>query len=712
MTTSELLTYIKKQIKNNISKELIVSKLLSAGWYQEDIDEGFLSIELENKLEGNIENAQVESIETGLQENLTKQEDRYREPLIEKDVFELKKENTNIEVSSIKNDNIGHADIVPKVWTPRSVPVSVVAKPSLGDPSVISEIKIEKEVEKQIEEKKELTQTKEELIPTLMPKTSIPTQPSTANPAGGDYLTNKGNYIPVNETSKNYSVRDLPKMAMLSSYERDLKSVNQQEVVATSYKKHINPIKWIILLASISFVAGVAWYFASGYINLDKFKFSFIKKDPKVLLLNHSEILSSLKSYKTETSIEINSPSFANISAGLVGGEAITSLDKDFVSISSLGVVNKNENSFLSSSLLEIKSSLLDNNITTDIKNNDSDLFISLPNLSNILGENAPESITIKINENESDIVSSLFPSGIGTQLKKINLYKFLSGGMSSYVNNDIITSYNTLIDSMEIMEKGQENIKGIDTYHYQINTERQSMKMFLTAISNNFTNNLSEEDMNQLNQILGSTTVKSFDVWIGKDNGNIYQYNIVLDIPLSKIIGFEDKSIGDNKISIDWKTTYYDFDIQNEIFIPDRFISVTDFEKNIQNMRIKNSVSSFKQLATNLFNIEGVYGNKSNLNGSCMNPASGSLFSPVGHAKGALSAISSISGLLSKAMKETNDVGFCYSTSKSWSFSLPVSATDNLLPESTEANQSFVCIDNTGEVKTLLTAPTGPICK
>ena len=66
-----------------------------------------------------------------------------------------------------------------------------------------------------------------------------------------------------------------------------------------------------------------------------------------------------------------------------------------------------------------------------------------------------------------------------------------------------------------------------------------------------------------------------------------------------------------------------------------------------------------FKELALDLFKYEGSYGKKSNKEDSCMNPTSGSLFSPLGHSKNSVSAVSSISELLNKIMLKTNNNGF-----------------------------------------------------
>jgi len=235
--------------------------------------------------------------------------------------------------------------------------------------------------------------------------------------------------------------------------------------------------------------------------------------------------------------------------------------------------------------------------------------------------------------------------------------------------------------------------------------------KNLLSKISDNFVLNLSEVDKDKLAQILGSVTIDSFEVWVGKRDNNIYQYNVVLGVPLSKIIGFEDKSIGNNQINIAWKTTYYDFNVNNNLFMPDTSTSVTDFVNSIEETKIKNDVSFFKQLADSLFKVEGIYGKKSNSSGSCMNPTSGSLFSPTGHTKGAITAISSLSELLNKILKTTDGAGFCYSTPKAWSFAVPISDSYDPIFIPAGGYTSFFCIDSTGATQDLTTPPTGVVC-
>jgi hypothetical protein len=652
MTTLELISYIEKQIQNNISKDIIISKLTMAGWRIEDINEGFSIFESKSKTI----NA---SIQTEVQ--------------TEQDIKEIPK------IESVK------------IWTPMNVPI--------------------------VENK-----NKEELIPNLIPKEFV--DPVVITPVVSPITVAvpvlEEKKIPVkidtissvsDEQPKSYQISDLPKIAMLSSYKKDLMSVSSVETKEVDIKKG-KKSKWVVIILVLFVVGLIIWLFLGGYIDVKNINLPFIKEDPKLLLLDNSKNLSSLKSYKTETNIEIIFPSFFNISAGLMSGEAVSSSEKDNISINTLGIINQNNNDLLSDNFVTVKGSILPDYITTDIKNNGSDLFVSVPDLSQILGDNAPKSSVIKINEAQFELIPSLFSEKIGNQLQKINFYNILSSGMSSYINNETLNIYDEFINNADISEKGEEVIRGINTYHYFITVDRQLSKKLLNKIAEGFVLNLSDEDKNNLDSILGATTIDSFDVWVGKGDNNIYQYNVVLAVPLSKIIGFEDKSIGDNQIKIDWKTTYYDFNILSEIMMPKDSLEIEQFIKNINEMKTKNEVLSFKELALDLFKYEGSYGKKSNKEDSCMNPTSGSLFSPLGHSKNSVPAVSSISELLNKIMLKTNNNGFCYSTPKAWSFTIPM--IDNYDPTSIPSPEEkpLFCIDSTGAIMSVASSPLGVVCK
>jgi hypothetical protein len=709
MITSELISYIRKQINNNIPKDLIISKLTLAGWHKEDIDEGFLSVEQEL----------VSVAQTPKNE-------------------ELKNEVSNIEIFNTELPVGEYPEVVttlsgaPKIWTPMKAPI----KEQTQNQEVFSDLNLKTEPKKEIEpsvvvpvEQEDTvfpTETenndkklevinpkyfdkKEELIPTLIPKIKV----DSLSQINTEHITPQNNPVTQEEKVpiKNSIINNLPQSAMLSSYESDLMSINKtrEEVLK---KKGSNTKKWTITLAIVIIVGGLIWLFVSGHINIKNWKIPFIKEDPKVLLLNNSKVLASLKSYKTETNIEISSPSFANISAGLSSGEAVVSEDKDSVSIKTISQIDHENNDMLSSNSMEINSSIVKDPIITNIKNNGSDLFISMENPSQIIDDSVKIPTTVKINKDQFNLLPSLFSPEIEAQLNKINTYSLLSSGMPSFINNETLSIYDEFINNVAVIEKGQENIKGIDTYHYSINPDKQLSKKLLSKIFNNFILNVSSEDKTRLTEILGSTNVDSFDVWIGKGDNNIYQYNVVLNIPLSKIIDFQDKSIGNNLVTINWKTTYYDFNIPNKVLRPDTYTEVVDFVNNIKETRIKKEVDSFKGNATTLKNAEGVFGSKSNLSGSCMSPTVGSLFSPTGHTKGSTTAVSSISDLLNKIMGITKGAGSCYSTPKAWSFTVPISDNYDLSAQDIANNKYYYCVDNNGAMLELINSPAGVVCK
>jgi len=762
MITSELISYIRNQIKNNTSKDLIISKLINVGWHVEDINEGFFSIESELKYQSTINTENINekpsiNPEPVVTENNKDVVDKYHEQIEGDNIFTVENKIKKIETPIVedKKTEIPKIEIpvvespkteIPKVWTPMSVPIKETPTPVISQENTkVNNIEIKsqntqvetqnlelqgrkpdinmysRELENKSQPQNEVKDSKttssvvdlqnpdksKGFIPNLIPKMpvnsfnyenkNIPVKPENNNP-----VVSSG-------TPRSSLMNNLPKIAMLSSYQNDLLSANKinEEVVQKNKFKLVN---WLIAFLIILALSVVAWAFISGYINLGNLKilnFSFIKKDPKILLLDNSKTLASLDSYKTETNIEISSPSFSNITYGLLSGEALSTEGKDFISINTLGMMAKNESGSLSDNFVTIKSSVLSDDITTDIKNNGSDLFVNVPDLSQIIKEDIIKSSIVRISKQQFELIPSLFSPKIEAQLKKVNLYNILASGIPSYINTETLNSYNELINSVEITEKESENIKGVETYHYSINADRQLAKNLLIKISDDFSLNLSEEDKVRLTDILGSINVDSFEVWVGKGDNNIYQYSISVSIPLAKVIGFGDKSIGDNKINASWKTTYYDFDGPNNIFMPEASVSASEFVENIKETKIKNNVLSFNQLATSFSNVEKSYGKNSNKSGSCMNPTSGSLFSPTGHSKNATTVVGSISSFLNSTLESTDGIGSCFSTSKAWSFAIPVNSSSSEI-----GSKYFFCIDSTGTTKELSALPTSAVCK
>lgn len=170
----------------------------------------------------------------------------------------------------------------------------------------------------------------------------------------------------------------------------------------------------------------------------------------------------------------------------------------------------------------------------------------------------------------------------------------------------------------------------------------------------------------------------------------------------MSKVIGLDDKGIAGNKVTLDWMSTFSDFNTPNDITMPPNAIPIEEFVKKIDDMKIIDIVSPLKSITSNLFNSIGSFGSKSNPSGSCTEPAFGSLFSPVGHPKGATTAIGNISSTMNTILELTDGVGSCYSKPTAWAVAFPLASEPEL----------YFCIDNANAAKITSTPLSDTVCK
>ncbi len=678
MITEDLVIYIQTQTKKNILKNAIISKLQDAGWHTDDIDEAFNKLIPTKREVKQGPDLYRESPLVGNKEEIVSKPFLAPkiEPLTEKPVFSnsfSEANSKNLTPSYYIPDNViqGKNKIVDKEFEPNLN--FGIMKPKLVQIPPIEEIvSIPKDIKPE--------PYNEEFIPTLKPKVSE---------------------LPLENQDKVTASKFIFPSAILHSYPQVLlssKETNNEPVVG---KRKVF-IKWLLIILGVSFIIGIVFALVFNYSNLKSFSSSFIKKDPKVLLANAAQILSSLKSYKIQTNATISIPLFADITNGLVNGEAISSRDKDFISLSAEGIVKNNQIAPTFDYLATFKSSFFKNDIVSNIKYSDDKTFVYIPDLTLFLGKNTPPQSTILVEKGQFNLITDLLPRIIQNKINKVNIDKLLSIGLPSYITNETALIFKEFIAGASVIEKPVENVRNIPTYHYILVADRQSSKIFLNKFVSVFLNDLSVDEKTLLDESIGSTTIDGFEIWIGKDDGNIHQYKFNLSIPLSKIIGLDDKGIAGNVVSLSWKTTYYDFDIDNDISLPTSSIGMTDFLKNINDMKIKNLILSFKALADNMHNAIGSFGKRSNPTGSCTNPNSSSLFSPVGHTKGASNAVGNIAEAMNNILTKTNGALSCYSTSDAWAVSTPLIS---------DPTSSF-CFDSIGNNKILTTPLTGTICK
>ncbi len=717
MINEDIIIYIQAQIRKDTPRDTIVYRLSNAGWHIDDIDKAFLKLTPPVPHISKTAPTFVFTLEP-LKEQSEMKPDLYREPTIDKPeaiaskpflapLPQIEKEPVASPIFSSSFSEANTKNATPSYYIPDNTTYNKnevkeeKSEPSLNfgvmRPKVIQVSSVEKETSIPTLIKTEVYN--EELIPKLISKVYPPTptiKPAETLPTFKEPPTT----TPLVNQNKVLASKFIPTSAILHSYPQILlssKEVNNNLFTPQKSKKK-KIITWVVIMLGVSFIAGAV--FALVYKNSN---FSFVKKDPKSLLLGAPAVLSALNSYKIETNVNISTPSFTNITNGLVSGEAISSRERDSFSLNAKGSINNNGQQLPNFDYqATFKSSLFKDNIVSNIKHINTSTFISIPDLSNLFGKNAPAQNTILINKGQFNTITNLLPDSVSSKIDKVNFDKFLSTILPSYVTNETTSVFKEFISRASVVEKAQDSVNGVATYHYALSADSQTTKKFLSQFAIIFLSDLSSDQKNMLDETLGAVTFDTFEVWIGKDDGNIHQYKFVLNAPLSKIIGLNDKGIAGNIVSLDWKTTYYDFNVANTIESPQSSISATDFIKNVDDMKIKDLVSLFKTLADSMYNATGNFGKRSNPTGSCVNPNPSSLFSPVGHPKGASNAVGNIASLINNILSATNSELSCYSDSKAWAISAPL-ASD--MPSS-------YCSDSAGNMKILDTQLTGVICQ
>ena len=694
MITNDLVEYIKGELEKNISKDLIISSLFEAGWHKEDIDEGFLS---------------VEKVENKIQEPL----DPYREPPEGGDPLSMKIEPketpsiisfTKIEAPVIDRPVV-NTPILDKTAEPVKVWVPSTIKPK------IEELK---ENTKGLESYNlELPGEKVDIIPvqkvapieansvSFVKNSSFDMRPPTSQ----DSFMPVINKSPVSNNTPVKTMSDIvTKSAMISSYSQDIiAAANKEEVEIVASRKKRSLLKLGILAVVLILIGIMIFSFIAGYIKIPGTNSSIfvVKKDPKTTLLNSASDIALLKSYKTQTSINISSPSLSSITTGLSSGNVVNSKDRDSVSVNIKGSTNQTADQSISDYALSFQSSLIKNSINADIKYNGTDLYLATPDLSQVLGSDFPKPTTVLTTRDQLGLIVGEMPSSVQTFMKKADVYDILSKGVPVYVENEIGPMFKDFITSFDYVDKGSDTIHNVETNHYEVITTRDSKKKLLSSLTDLFVPQLNSSDKDSLDGILGSSSISSFEVWIGKNDDHLYQIKFTLNAPLSKILNLNDSGIAGNEVNLDWITTFYDLNVANNISIPKAETNMDGFIKSIQNIKIKNIVSSFKPQATVFKNAVGSYGNKSNLSGSCATPDAGSMFSPAGHSKGADTAVSSISSTMNSLLLITKGEGYCYSSSSAWAMAAPLTTTP----------ASYYCTDSKGNINIIASPIIGTSC-
>lgn len=736
MITEELLLYITRQLKSGTPRDLIIARLVGAGWKLEDVNDGLSKVDIyhepifnnpefdEIKKENIFVKEKEKAIEESVKDIGTKIDLNLKEETI-KNVEEPRRERIEKQETSIVLDTLElgapikepinnlskeeeHSKInldqnTSKIWVPKSVPVK--EKP------VIREIS---------SENKNPSVASSTDIGSIhkVEDTDSPVSKEIINSFRNSYHLYDQKNTEVKDTPVKEEVKDISKIAMLASYKSDVISVTKkdEEKVQKVQKVDINKKKskllpWLILLLLI--IGGVFYLFYSGLIKLEEISIlDFNKKDPKIILLERTQILSSLKSYKAETTIDVTSPIIKEILSGIPETDDLSKKEKEFLNINILSLVNKDVGGVLADSFITMKGTSIKDYLTLDIKrlNDDFYFLISSPNKSE--DKFYPDEATIKINKSELNLIPELFNEEKRERINRANLYNIFSDVLVSNINTNFINSYSSFVNNTALLEKEVEFIKGVESYHYSLDIDpifaKNILKSFYESVSSY---SLSNEIEFKLKDLIDSTNIKSLDVWVGKKDNQIYEYSFVLDFPLSKIIDYEIIAEDDHRVSISWKTTLYDFNIQNNVFIPSEFNLFDNVKDGLRDIKIKNEMISFANFSNKIFSEEKGFPKKVNTNGDCASPVLGSVFSKEGHTPDISFGLNLIDVSLKNILNEVGDKGSCYSSLSGWSMTVPINSNKGEEVETSKENIKYFCVDSTGAKEIITSYPKKSTC-
>lgn len=690
MTTPELISFIKSQLAKNLSKEEITSKLVTAGWYKTDIEEGFKALTLSSIL------ASTTPSSTPV---VSKPTTSTTPPLstISKSIFSSASIGNNPKVvESVKPTELAK-ELAKVVEMPRVTP-KVVEPPKIWTPSSVAPA-------------------------TDQPVVSNPVV-SVATPASP--LEFASNFIPVKPqpTSTAPSSTTVPH-PIISTYEKDIDllsskkfeskinpspNIKSANAATSNNNKHpfFKILITIIIIMAI-FIGGAVFAYMKGYVkipeSIQSLNIFSTKKDPKLELISAITALDSLTSYKVESSMNLSSPLLANIASGLIGVGDPKSKQMDSLAFRSKGFINQRGSVQTGYNYIaSIKSSLFKDEMIFRFKFDGKSYFMNLPALNQILGNNAPAPSIVSYQDGELQSLDPLLREDIRDMVNTYDTFKIVYKGLPAVTSLELSKAFQNLITSSSIAKTEDQTVAGVDTSYYQITVTQEASQKLFSDISDIFFAAVPLEKKTNLVSGLKSINIDSLEFWINKKDGNIYQYKFTLDVPIAKILSIEDANLDlVTSAKVIWQSKIYDVGVSNVILMKDASMPLVDFIKNLNDMKIKDTVDSFKASATDFHTVMGNYGKTGNTLGSCQNPLPGSLFSNLGHnKKGIVAPVEVVAKALSGIIKVGAGKEVCYSTSKDWSVALPLVSDAS----------AFYCVDSLGVSKVLPQSPKSSECK
>ncbi|ETB64176.1 TPA: hypothetical protein DIC38_00320 [Candidatus Nomurabacteria bacterium] len=549
-----------------------------------------------------------------------------------------------------------------------------------------------------IELVKKIEEPTEEFIPNLMLKDPVPNYDNSINKTLENKKEEYINVEPIKEEVKETFDQDIDTnnpiidFELLSKFESsikekeedDLKKINtnvpsHKNAIISSFlkdsvrknslktsdkeKKHISPFtKWmIIFLVFISIIFGFYIAISKDYIKIPEINFRNIPilgGDLNKILISRIEKIENSQFYKIESDVLIKSS--GNLKMDFISGNVSLYNFPEEVRWHTLGIYENLSPSLISfDSLSTILSDSWLNKVVVNLKHNGSTLYIPIESLSMLVEMINPSSEFVaieddKINEFINTITNNNFGDSIGAE-------NILVNGVSDFLYQNIKQIYSST--EFNILEKDGDIIKDKKVRYFEVVPTDPSLGGIL-------------------NTVIKGSKVNSFEFWTDEDE-EIFKYRISLSVPASYI-----SKSSSEFLKVEISSTFYDINGTSIVNPPENFIKMDDILININDIKNRDAISSFKNLADEFYNISSSYGKKPNNTGSCSSPLDGSLFSSLGHGEDLQIVVGDIKNKINELNISLGENIFCYSTAGAWAISVPLETDSSL----------YWCTDNTGE--------------
>ena len=439
-----------------------------------------------------------------------------------------------------------------------------------------------------------------------------------------------------------------PETAIISSYKNDSQKAKANIAQTKEGQKSFSLALIIIVLVLL--FGGSVYAYKNGYVKLP-FSVPFVDKNPIQVLSALPTAEAKETSWKSDSDITITSPFLAHA----------------HVSTSFSHMPNT---AVLSDSTISATSSLLNNPINTEIRTVEGTMYANIPDLSNVLSGIVVTPGWVSVSQNDINSLVALFPntSAMYNVSSKVNS---ITGLLSNPTTSSAITSFLTqALSKVQVTQQPSVLMSGANVYHYTLTMDQATTQTLVQGIINIQPEMFSDNEKANLNNILQKVTINSLDVWVGKNDNLLYQYDINITTPMSN----------GQDATLDIKQTFSDYNVPVTVQAPDASVSVIGVIESIQaNIHDQNIKSIMNTIAVN----------------------TDALFKTASYAKTAKS-----NGICPDLTSNIGSVGkissYCFSTTKAWALEAPLAST----------SATFFCVDSTGAEIQLNDPIIGPVCK